>query len=533
MDLIYTNSEMVDQGILREYELDLAFGADENNLECRIQAGSHCCEAGSILYVDGTEYGGIIDSIESKTDTKEIFYRGRTWHGILNSKVLQPDGGQAYLTLSGEANSVLGALIDRMALTGLFEASSEDSGLTIKNYKMNRYITGYDGILKMLKSVGGKLLLTFHDGKVILSAAKVRDYSQDEEFDADLVPFHAKRNYKGVNHLICLGNGQLEERTVIHLYADTEGNISQEQTQFGLDEVSAIYENTNIETEEELLAEGTNKLEELMAADEISIDFDADSDAYDIGDIIGAVDNITGLMAYTTIAKKIVTIKNGQITVSLSPDTAKAGSSMEIGGGGGSGGGSVVGGVESFNGRTGAVVPAVGDYTSDMVGVHVSATEPTDEGATVWIDTSEEDGNKYYTAEEADAKFVGGVESEEYTGCYYRAVSGVVEWLNPPMLLGVEYRTTERFLGKPVYAKLIDFGALPNAAVKSVSHGISNIDCLLFTGGNAKDVFFPMVSTNNRAIELSAGLTTIYVTTTYDYSGRNAVITMKYTKTTD
>jgi hypothetical protein len=364
MDLIYTNSEMVDQGILREYELDLAFGADENNLECRIQAGSHCCEAGSILYVDGTEYGGIIDSIESKTDTKEIFYRGRTWHGILNSKVLQPDGGQAYLTLSGEANSVLGTLIDRMALTGLFEASSEDSGLTIKNYKMNRYITGYDGILKMLKSAGGKLLLTFRGGKVILSAAKVRDYSQDEEFDADLVPFHAKRNYKGVNHLICLGSGQLEERTVIHLYADTEGNISQEQTQFGLDEVSAIYENTNIETEEELTAEGIDRLKELTASDEISIDFDADSDAYDIGDIIGAVDNITGLMAYTTIAKKIVTIKNGQITVSLSPDTAKAGSSMEVGGGAGGGGG----GVESFNGRTGAVVPTAGDYTAEQVG---------------------------------------------------------------------------------------------------------------------------------------------------------------------
>lgn len=30
------------------------------------------------------------------------------------------------------------------------------------------------------------------------------------------------------------------------------------------------------------------------------------------------------------------------------------------------------------------------------------------------------------------------------------------EWVNPPMELGVEYRTTERYLGKPVYTKLLD-----------------------------------------------------------------------------
>lgn len=31
---------------------------------------------------------------------------------------------------------------------------------------------------------------------------------------------------------------------------------------------------------------------------------------------------------------------------------------------------------------------------------------------------------------------------------------GPWEWLNPPMMLGVEYRTTERYLGEPVYKKL-------------------------------------------------------------------------------
>lgn len=35
------------------------------------------------------------------------------------------------------------------------------------------------------------------------------------------------------------------------------------------------------------------------------------------------------------------------------------------------------------------------------------------------------------------------------------------EWVNPPMDSGIEYRTTERYQGKPVYAKLVDCGTVP------------------------------------------------------------------------
>ena len=35
------------------------------------------------------------------------------------------------------------------------------------------------------------------------------------------------------------------------------------------------------------------------------------------------------------------------------------------------------------------------------------------------------------------------------------------EWVNPPMQLGVEYRTTERYNGKPVYVQLMNWGRAP------------------------------------------------------------------------
>lgn len=42
------------------------------------------------------------------------------------------------------------------------------------------------------------------------------------------------------------------------------------------------------------------------------------------------------------------------------------------------------------------------------------------------------------------------------------------EWVNPPMILGVEYRTTERWQGRAVYVKAVDFGELPNNDVAFV-----------------------------------------------------------------
>lgn len=149
-----------------------------------------------------------------------------------------------------------------------------------------------------------------------ISAAPRHDYSQDEEFDSDLVDFQAKKNHNSVNHLICLGKGELQDRTVIHLYADGQGNISQTQTFTGLDEYAAVYDYPNAESVDDLKADGTDKLKELWEPDELSIDFTGDSDSYDIGDVVGAYDNVTRLSVCAEITKKIVKVKNGQITIS-------------------------------------------------------------------------------------------------------------------------------------------------------------------------------------------------------------------------
>ena len=315
MDLIYTDAARVDVGVLLDYELDLAFGSDENSLECKVSSASHCLAPGAYLYMEGTEYGGIVDKIASDNAAKEVTYTGRTWQGILNSKVLEPDAGQDYLVCSGEANTVLGTLIARMGLSSLFTASTADSGVTVSNYQMGRYIGGYDGIKKMLAAFGGKLKVTYTAGNVVLSAAPKVDYTKDEQFDSDLVELKVSRTFHPVNHLICLGKGELAERTVLHLYADTAGNISETQTQFGLDEVAAIYDYSAVESVAELKSSGADRLKELWEPDKISVNLDSDAESFDIGDIVGAMDNVTRLEVQAEITKKIVTISNGKTTI--------------------------------------------------------------------------------------------------------------------------------------------------------------------------------------------------------------------------
>lgn len=310
------NAEREDVGVLHDYRFDLAYGEDENDFELQIPSSAHCCGKGYFLYMDGTEYGGIVDAIASDTDAAAVTYTGRTWHGLLNSKIIEPDFGQDYLVLSGEANVVLGALITRLGLGDLFAASDADSRLIVSNYKMNRYIPAYEGIRKMLKTEKGKLRFTFKGGKVVLSAHPRGDYTQDGNLDSDLVDLKVKRHYNAVNHLICLGRGELAAREVIHLYVDADGNISKTQTFTGIDERSAVYDNSSAESLEDLENGGIDRLKELALADEVDAALDEDSDQYEIHDLVGATDNIIGLTVTAEITKKIVTIESGQITIS-------------------------------------------------------------------------------------------------------------------------------------------------------------------------------------------------------------------------
>lgn len=316
MDLIYTNTDKDDVGVLQDFSLDLAFGTDENDFAVTVSQDNHVAEAGCFIYIQGTEYGGMIDAVTSDTGTKEVTYSGRTWHGILNSKILEPDDGQSYLTASGDANTILADLVERMGLTSLFAVDPVASGVTIDSYQFDRYIPGYDGILKMLASAGAKLHMEHNGTNVVLSATSVVDHSLNG-IDDDQMSLTVKQTKNKVNHLICLGSGELASRTVVHLYADENGQISEEQTFTGINEYATTYEYSNSESEDDLIEEGTKQLEELLQQDDLAVDFSETDDIYDIGDIVGATDNVTGVSVAVSVTKKIVKFDGNNIIVNI------------------------------------------------------------------------------------------------------------------------------------------------------------------------------------------------------------------------
>ena len=313
MDLIYANKNKIDVGVLKDYSFDLAFGSDENNFKLSVNTENNVCEEDYIIYIEGTEYGGIADSIEGYSDQKTVNYKGRTWHGILNTKIVVPDNGQDYYIVSGDANTVLGTLISRLSLTGLFKASTAPSGFTLSSYQFKRYVGGYDGISDMLKSVGAKLHIEWLNGFAVLSAIAIGQYT-DEEIDSDHVAIHIQKTYNPVNHLICLGKGDLAARTVVNLYSDANGNISTTQTFTGVEEVASVYDYPNVESAEDLQREGIKKLKELYGADLVEVSLD-NTYEFDIGDILTVEEITTGIKVSRRVIKKIVTISNEQFLV--------------------------------------------------------------------------------------------------------------------------------------------------------------------------------------------------------------------------
>ena len=303
IDLIYTDADGVEQGIAKAYSLDLAYGDDENDFELTLPADMQL-EERSFVYVDGTEWGGVVRGGKESTfdETPAYAATGKTWHGILASTYICPVSGEDYVTASGEANAAIGSVLERVGLAGVFDASSDDSGIEV-SHQFERFTDCYSGLRKMLKSSGAKLKIDKQPGcKPMLYASPIGVYLDSEE--ANRYGYEIEWNTP-VNHLICLGKGELADRTVIHLYADKNGNVSRTQTLFELDEVQEIYDCNNAE-DEKLLDQGIEKLTELQDVKKIELSLPEDA-LFDVDDIVGAT-SLRGMSVTSRVTKVIVKI---------------------------------------------------------------------------------------------------------------------------------------------------------------------------------------------------------------------------------
>ena len=333
MVLVVHDPERGDLRELLDFELDLAFGSDENAFELTCAEGLAPAE-GQLAFVDATEYGGVVDEISydaGRDATGAVTCKGRTWHGVLAGKRLLPDEGSARLSVIGKAGEVLASLVERMGLSGLFSAAADDTEVS---YTFERFCDGYSGLKAMAKANGRKVSMRRKGGKVEISLPPVVDYAS--KVDSDLLDFTLTSVHRCVNHLVCAGTGELEDRAVVHFYADSAGNVSHTQTLFGVDEISALYDYSNAD-EEKLEEEGKKKLQEYQTQGSVEVEAHDDIDV-DVGDVISARDNAHGRTVSAEVAKKIVKVSRGVATYSYevgSETTTKTSSSGKAESGGG------------------------------------------------------------------------------------------------------------------------------------------------------------------------------------------------------
>ena len=255
----------------------------------------------------------------------------------------------------------------------------------------------------------------------------------------------------------------------------------------------------------------------------------------------------------------------------------------------------LAGGVASFNGRTGAVLPQSGDYNATQIPVSgepeaetvaaaLSNKAPAGYGFGDAIQeiatTSAEESYETYCAKvdavldempdktaklvrayppavygkagttvsllyKSDANYVvlSNIGSADTALCGWRMIRlkksssepsawQPFEWEHPPMQLGVEYRTTERYNSKPVYKKAINTGALSAGTSKSVAHGVQDIGLRLSALYGLNNGGDNLVSNPGITGILVDG-SNITITTAAGFSTSNSWVVIAYTKTTD
>lgn len=269
------------------------------------------------FYEPGTEIGGMIEYLDDSTDSDATKFRGYTWRGLLSKGVIMPPAGSNYRVVSGEANSIIASLLNGF-LGGFFTVSTEDSGLTISSYQFPLYVNNLDGIEGMLEKYGYRLKIT---GQKISSGASIQilleavqaqrvagTYNQDNG-----IPMQFIVDKMGINHLICGGSGELQQRMIRHLYIDADGNVSTTQYYTGFQERTEFYDYANAESEDDLIYYGTQRLLEVASSKTLKMKAPDDYEL-DIGDLVqGTFPD--GTVIVSPIVEKIYKISGGLLSV--------------------------------------------------------------------------------------------------------------------------------------------------------------------------------------------------------------------------
>lgn len=304
MDLIYVRTDgdgVTTSGLLTNYEAtfdvstDLDYVTNKFEITTALPTSKEGLlwaenEISTIIYVEGTEYGGEISGSEISIADNTIKYTGRTWRGCLDQWIIEPPAGQDYLVVSGNlANSL------RLLPMGEF-ISVSDTPYVGGTYQFNRYIKTFEGATNLLTAAQSNLRMAFRfvsdgeSGTAWLDVVEARDMRNTVEVSQDYndkIQLTITRDGNTPRELICLGSGELKDRQVLKLYADSDWNVSTTP-------IAGAYpvEVYDFSSSEDLAADGRKHFLELIHNHE-QIEVTISDLDIRLSDIIGAKDILT------------------------------------------------------------------------------------------------------------------------------------------------------------------------------------------------------------------------------------------------
>lgn len=270
------------------------------------------------LHIPETEYGGVIEYENEANCTEEKTFKGWTWRGLLTQWIISPATGEDYKKVSGEANEILKEILADV-FDGFFDVPQTDSGLVIRGYQFERYCSVLAGLTKMLNERNYRLRIYSKRERpgerirVYCEAVPIKKINGTYDDDTGL-ELEFTDDKMGINHLICLGKGELQERQRIDLYLDTDGNISETKQIAGFLERQAVYDYGNAETLDDLKTKGIERLKEIASTKKLKINEVSEVDL-EIGDIVVGRKNEMGLIVEQPIVRKILKISGGKETI--------------------------------------------------------------------------------------------------------------------------------------------------------------------------------------------------------------------------
>lgn len=317
MQFIVCDVEKMELGsLLESVSVDLDIG-DTNDAEIIAEKGY--LEYGMYIICPGTEYGVLLEEKDSWTSGAEETWKGNTFRGFLKHFIVCPPSREDYLKVNGDAHDILRQVLGN-AFDGMFTIPELPSGIVL-NGNFDRYADALTGFTKLLDAKGARLNIEIKQGGsnepffVVLSVVPKSNLSAEIEYSQDSkVAVHFAESKRGINHLICLGKGELKDRQVVHLYAQKDGSIAQDKPYYtGLKERTSVYDYKDAESLEELIKGGTERLKKLMNYKKMEMDVQ-DLEAQ-IGDTIAGRDYDTGFYLQKPISGKIVKVQDGIISV--------------------------------------------------------------------------------------------------------------------------------------------------------------------------------------------------------------------------